>query len=143
MNRGAAVDERQRWLHRVARLPGTRLARRSRPLRALARRAGLEASNPRPVAPACPVGAKLELTYRCNLRCGFCYTDSPRRTLERAPELSDAAWRTVVAQAIEAGIVEAVLSGGEPLLRRELVRDLIARLSAAGVTVNLTTNGWF
>ena len=44
-------------------------------------------------SPERPVGAKLEITYACNLRCGFCYTDSPRRTLQRTPELSDEQWR--------------------------------------------------
>ncbi len=29
--------------------------------------------------PPHPVGGKLEITFACNLRCGFCYTDSPRQ----------------------------------------------------------------
>jgi hypothetical protein len=36
-----------------------------------------------------------------------------------------------------------VVTGGEPLLRRELTLALIERLEAAGVGVTLNTNGWF
>jgi len=95
------------------------------------------------VAPERPIGAKLEITYACNLRCGFCYTDSPRHTLQRTPELSDEEWREVVRQSLELGIVEAVVTGGEPFLRKELTLGLIEALSAAGVGVTLNTNGWF
>ena len=93
--------------------------------------------------PQRPIGAKLELTYACNLRCGFCYTDSPRRTLQRTPELRDEEWRAVVRQSLELGIVEAVVTGGEPFLRRELTLELIETLASAGVGVALNTNGWF
>jgi MoaA/NifB/PqqE/SkfB family radical SAM enzyme len=95
------------------------------------------------VAPERPIGAKLEITYACNLRCGFCYTDSPRHTLQRTPELSDEEWREVARQSLELGIVEAVVTGGEPFLRKELTLGLIETLSAAGVGVTLNTNGWF
>lgn len=100
-------------------------------------------------APPQPVGehpyrAKLELTYHCNLRCGFCYTDSPRRTIERTPELDDEDWRRIVGESLELGIGEAVITGGEPLLRRGLALDAIERIDAAGVDrIVLNTNGWF
>ncbi len=93
--------------------------------------------------PERPVGAKLELTYHCNLRCGFCYTDSPRRTLARTAEMSDEQWRRIVSQSIELGLIEAVVTGGEPLLRRELTLESVERLTAAGMMVTLNTNGWF
>jgi MoaA/NifB/PqqE/SkfB family radical SAM enzyme len=93
--------------------------------------------------PANPVGVKLELTHACNLRCGFCYTDSPRHTLARTPELSDGEWGAIVDEAIAMGALEAVVTGGEPLLRRDLALDVIERLAGAGVGVTLNTNGWF
>jgi len=97
----------------------------------------------RRVPPERPVGIKLELTHRCNLRCGFCYTDSPRRTLERAPDLPDDDWRRIVGEAVSLGVIEAVVTGGEPLLRRKLALELIDLLAASGVCVTLNTNGWF
>jgi len=93
--------------------------------------------------PERPVGAKLEITYACNLRCGFCYTDSPRRTLQRTPEMSDDQWRAVVRESLDLGIIEAVVTGGEPLLRREITVEVIETLASAGVGVTLNTNGWF
>ena len=113
-------------------------------LRRLRRRAGFAPPpSRRDRVPQRPVGAKLELTYACNLRCDFCYTDSPRRTLERATDLTDDQWRDVVQQAIDLGIVEAVVTGGEPLLRRELTLELLETLDAAGIGVSFNTNGWF
>jgi MoaA/NifB/PqqE/SkfB family radical SAM enzyme len=89
------------------------------------------------------VGVKLELTHACNLRCGFCYTDSPRHTVARTPEMSDEQWRAIVDEAIELGALEAVVTGGEPLLRRDLTLEVVERLDRAGVGVTLNTNGWF
>jgi MoaA/NifB/PqqE/SkfB family radical SAM enzyme len=128
---------------RLRGIPGAGWAGRSRRLRRLAARLGVKPPNPRPVAPATPVGVKLELTHNCNLRCGFCYTDSPRRTLERIPELGDDDWRAVVEEAIGLGVVEAVLTGCEPLLRKELALELFELLAEAGVAVTFNTNGWF
>ena len=93
--------------------------------------------------PERPVGAKLELTYHCNLRCAFCYTDSPRRTLARTEEMGDAEWLRIADQAIDQGVIEAVVTGGEPLLRRELTLEVVDRLTSAGVMTVLNTNGWF
>lgn len=93
--------------------------------------------------PERPIGVKLELTYACNLRCAFCYTDSPRRTLQRSTDLGEDAWRRIVDEALGLGIVEAVVTGGEPLLRRELALEVIGRLADEGVGVAFNTNGWF
>jgi MoaA/NifB/PqqE/SkfB family radical SAM enzyme len=63
--------------------------------------------------------------------------------LQRTPELSDDQWREVVAQSLDLGIVEAVVTGGEPLLRKELTLGVIEALGTAGVGITLNTNGWF
>ena len=93
--------------------------------------------------PERPIGMKLELTYHCNLRCSFCYTDSPRRTLARTAEMDDAQWLEIIDEALELGVIEAVLTGGEPLLRGELALEAAERISAAGAMVTVNTNGWF
>jgi coenzyme PQQ synthesis protein D (PqqD)/radical SAM family protein len=49
----------------------------------------------------------------------------------------------VVRESLQLGIVEAVVTGGEPFLRRELTLDVIETLAGAGVGVTLNTNGWF
>ena len=83
-------------------------------LRRLANRLGYAGERMRETPPVRPVGVKLELTALCNLRCPFCYTDSPRATRERRLDLSDDVWRGVVKEAIELGVLEAVVTGGEP-----------------------------
>ncbi len=112
-------------------------------MRRYGRRALRPPRNRWPEPPSSPIGGKLELTHACNLRCGFCYTDSPRRTLQRAPELSDGQWLEVAEQLIAIGAIEAVITGGEPLLRRELTIEVCQRLATAGLSVALNSNGWF
>ncbi len=65
------------------------------------------------------------------------------KTLRREPEMSDAQWLALIDEVIEVGVVEAVLTGGEPLLRKKLTIEAATRLSHAGVAVILNTNGWF
>ncbi len=123
------VDRSAEWRHSVRR--GAR--------RALRRGSGEQRTAP----PPHPVGGKLEITYACNLRCGFCYTDSPRHTLQRTLELSDADWLAVADQLIDAGAIEAVITGGEPLLRKDLTVEICRRLARAGLGLTLNSNGWF
>jgi MoaA/NifB/PqqE/SkfB family radical SAM enzyme len=118
--------------------------RQSRTLRPVAQRLFARAPSSRRRSPLDrPIGVKLELTHRCNLRCGFCFTDSPRRTLEGTPDISDETWLRVVEDAIATGVIEAVVTGGEPLLRKELALSVIETFAEAGVAVSLVTNGWF
>jgi len=49
----------------------------------------------------------------------------------------------VVRQSLDLGIVEAVVTGGEPFLRRELTLGVVEELAGEGVGVTLNTNGWF
>ena len=107
------------------------------------RRRARRAAPARQAPPERPVGVKLELTHRCNLRCGFCYTDSPRRTLERVTDMPEHDWLRIADEVVELGAIEAVVTGGEPLLRRDLALDVVTRLGTSGMSVTLNTNGWF
>ena len=59
-----------------------------------------------------PLSASLELTYRCNWRCVFCY--NPRRHDRQA--LSVAEWSTVLDDLRALGTLYVALTGGEPLV---------------------------
>lgn len=121
-----------------------RLLEESFTLQRVARRVGVaRPARTREEPPELPVGVKLELTYHCNLRCGFCYTDSPRHTAERTPEMGKEEWLRIADQALELGAVEAVVTGGEPLLYPDVALAVIDRLAAGGVGVTLNSNGWF
>jgi MoaA/NifB/PqqE/SkfB family radical SAM enzyme len=126
--------------------PGRAVSRRldrNLAARRLALRLGVWEPRGADVPPETPVGIKLELTARCNLKCPFCYTDSPRQTQAKATSLGDDQWRAVVDDAVEAGIIEAVVTGGEPLLRSALTLELLDTLASSGVGTTLNTNGWF
>lgn len=113
-------------------------------MRRLALRSGLwRPARTREYAPPAPIGAKLELLYACNLRCSFCYTDSPRHTIAGTAALDDDQWRQIAREAIEFGIVEVVITGGEPLMRGELALELVETFAEAGVGITLNSNGWF
>lgn len=69
----------------------------------------------RAIASAQPLSAYLELTYRCPLRCAFCY--NPRRR-DRAP-LTSAEWGAVLDELRRLGTLTVTLTGGEPLARAD------------------------
>jgi PqqA peptide cyclase len=77
-----------------------------------------------------------ELTYRCPLRCAYC--SNPEQHSAH-PELDSAAWQAVFAEAEALGVVQLHLSGGEPLLRRDL-DALVTKARALGLYSNLITS---
>ena len=78
-----------------------------------------------------------ELTYGCPLHCPYC---SNPVSSSAGTELSSAEWKRVFQEAAQLGVLHVGLSGGEPLLRRDLP-DLIASARAAGLYSNLITSG--
>ncbi|MEV4383130.1 GTP 3',8-cyclase MoaA [Streptosporangium sp. NPDC049644] len=86
---------------------------------------------------------RVSLTDRCNLRCSYCMPPEGLEWLPN-PELltADEIVRLVTIGVERLGITEVRYTGGEPLLRRELV-DIVTRTTALGPTpqVSLTTNG--
>jgi pyrroloquinoline quinone biosynthesis protein E len=79
-----------------------------------------------------------ELTYRCPLRCLYC--SNPLDFAAASRELSTDDWRTAFSQAAELGVVQVHLSGGEPLVRGDLV-DLVRHARACDLYTNLITGG--
>jgi pyrroloquinoline quinone biosynthesis protein E len=85
-----------------------------------------------------PLGMLAELTHRCPLHCPYC--SNPVELTARDAELSTADWLSVLSQARELGVLQVHMSGGEPLLRRDLPA-LVAHASGLGCYVNLVTSG--
>ncbi|MFB7666075.1 GTP 3',8-cyclase MoaA [Kitasatospora sp. NPDC056138] len=84
---------------------------------------------------------RISLTDRCNLRCTYCMPAEGLDWLPRAEVLDDDEIVRLARIAVQRlGIRSLRLTGGEPLLRRGLP-GLIARLSALGPGLSLTTNG--
>jgi len=76
------------------------------------------------------------LTWNCNLRCVHCYINAVPGG--RPGELGREEALSVARQLVEAGVPLVVLSGGEPLLRRDFW-DIVGALD--GVRVGLSSNG--
>ncbi len=88
------------------------------------------------------VNLRVSVTDRCNLRCSYCIPQEEVEWLPRAEILSFEEIERFVRVAAGLGIRKLRLTGGEPLLRRDLP-ELVRRLVAVpGIEdVGMTTNG--
>lgn len=87
--------------------------------------------------PEPPALVSWNVTAACNLRCPHCYLDAGRA---RDGELSTAEALALVDEMAALGTEMVVLTGGEPLLRRDL-HDIARRATDRGLLVVLGTNG--
>ena len=85
-----------------------------------------------------PLALLAELTHRCPLRCPYC--SNPLELARASGELDTAMWSRVLNEAAALGVLQVHFSGGEPLVRRDLV-ELVADATKAGLYVNLITSG--
>ncbi|WP_406175378.1 pyrroloquinoline quinone biosynthesis protein PqqE [Streptomyces sp. NBC_00996] len=88
------------------------------------------------VAP--PWALLAELTHGCPLRCAYC--SNPVELISRSRELNAEQWADVLRQAADLGVVQTHLSGGEPLLRRDLTQ-VVEAADTAGLYTQLVTSG--
>jgi pyrroloquinoline quinone biosynthesis protein E len=85
-----------------------------------------------------PLALVAELTHRCPLHCVYC--SNPLEMSARSTELSTEIWSRVFAEAAAAGVLQADLTGGEPLARPDIL-DLVRAARTAGLYVSLITSG--
>jgi len=79
-----------------------------------------------------------ELTYRCPLRCGYC--SNPVDSGRESTPLATDEWQRVLTQAEALGVVQVHLTGGEPLLRKDL-EALLAAARSLDLYTQLVTSG--
>ncbi|HWF86308.1 MAG TPA: GTP 3',8-cyclase MoaA [Vicinamibacterales bacterium] len=85
---------------------------------------------------------RLSVTDRCNLRCEYCMPEKDYVWLPRADLLHFGETRALVDVFIALGVDKVRLTGGEPLLRRELPRLVGMLAERPGLAdIALTTNG--
>jgi cyclic pyranopterin phosphate synthase len=86
---------------------------------------------------------RISVTDRCNFRCQYCMPAEGLPWLERSALLSYEEIERLVRVLAGMGVHDVRLTGGEPLVRRELWR-LVERLSALEDVrdLSLTTNGY-
>lgn len=76
-------------------------------------------------------------TNRCNARCSHCSSNSGQPMLD---ELDTREAKDLLDQLADCGVVDLAVSGGEPLLRRDLL-DVVAHAKSRGLSVGIGTNG--
>src|SRR5258705_13722617 len=81
-----------------------------------------------------PLSVHMDVTYRCNERCVHCYLDHDDRGEMLTSEIKD-----ILDQLAEAGVFFLTLSGGEPLVRKDLF-EIIAHARSLLFNVKLKTN---
>jgi cyclic pyranopterin phosphate synthase len=85
---------------------------------------------------------RISVTDRCSLRCTYCMPEAGMPWLPRDTMLTTAELVRLAGIAVSLGVEEIRLTGGEPLLRRDLV-DVVAGLAALDPApeISMTTNG--
>ncbi|MDG7007437.1 MAG: GTP 3',8-cyclase MoaA [Nitrososphaerota archaeon] len=84
---------------------------------------------------------RIQVTDRCNYRCDFCMPPNPI-WLERKEILSFEEITRVSGILAKMGVEKIRLSGGEPLVRRDVDRLVASLVAVPGIrNVSLTTNG--
>ena len=85
---------------------------------------------------------RVSVTDKCNLRCIYCMDDKDNTFLKNDDKLTDDEIYRIVKESSELGIKKVRITGGEPLVRPNLVK-LISRInSISGIEeIYLTTNG--
>ncbi|HEX4644473.1 MAG TPA: pyrroloquinoline quinone biosynthesis protein PqqE [Verrucomicrobiae bacterium] len=85
-----------------------------------------------------PLALIAELTHRCPLHCVYC--SNPLELQNRANELPTETWTRIFQQAAKMGVLQADLTGGEPLARTDIL-ELVSAARTAGLYVNMITSG--
>ena len=90
------------------------------------------------VNPHIPMWLLAELTYACPLQCPYC-SNPLQLPASRKQELDTDEWLRVMREARKLGAVQLGFSGGEPLLRKDLV-ELMQAANDLGFYCNLITS---
>jgi pyrroloquinoline quinone biosynthesis protein E len=90
--------------------------------------------------PAPPLALLAELTHRCPLHCPYCSNPVAIRGDRYRDELETEHWTRVFGEGRALGVLQLALSGGEPMVRRDL-DELVAAGRAAGLYSTLVTAG--
>jgi cyclic pyranopterin phosphate synthase len=84
------------------------------------------------------ISLRISITNRCNVKCFYCHHDG---IVPQDYEMTSQEIERIVIVAKEIGIEKIRLSGGEPLIREDIV-DIASKISSVGFRdISLTTNG--
>lgn len=87
-----------------------------------------------------PTTAVIELTSRCNHFCLFCSCPWEYDKEYKNNELTTSEWCDVIDKYIENGVTHITFTGGEPLMREDLL-EIIKHAKSRGISLGLISNG--
>lgn len=87
-----------------------------------------------------PIGGNFELTSRCNFRCPMCYVHSASDERVERRELTAGQWLDLAKQARDMGMVFALLTGGEPFVRKDFF-EIYNGFTDLGLLISINSNG--
>ena len=88
-----------------------------------------------------PIGGNFELTARCNFDCPMCYVHLKQEDIDaQGRELTAAQWISIARQARDRGLVFALLTGGEPFVRKDFF-EIYHAMKEMGIMVSINSNG--
>ena len=85
-----------------------------------------------------PTYLHISLTERCQCRCVHCYARG--RLGEKRKELNTEEIKSLIDQGRQLGAIYVIFSGGEPLLRKDIV-ELVSYAHRKGLITRINTNG--
>jgi radical SAM protein with 4Fe4S-binding SPASM domain len=89
-----------------------------------------------------PLRAEIDVTYRCNFKCIHCYNSPFQKTIPQSSEITNAQIKKIIDELVDLGSFSMAFTGGEPLLRKDIL-DILWYARSKGIYVSLFTNGYF
>lgn len=88
-----------------------------------------------------PIGGNFELTARCNFNCPMCYVHLQQDQIHaRGRELTAEEWLKIAKEARDMGMIFALLTGGEPLVRKDFF-EIYRGMKELGLLISINSNG--
>ena len=89
-----------------------------------------------------PIAGNFELTARCNFNCPMCYVHMTPEQIKASgrQELTAKQWLDIARTACDRGMVFALLTGGEPLVRKDFF-EIYEGMRQMGILVSINSNG--
>jgi len=88
-----------------------------------------------------PIAGNFELTARCNFNCPMCYVHmSEDEVSKKGRELTAEQWIQIAEDAKNRGMVFALLTGGEPFIRKDFF-EIYGAMKKMGLLVSINSNG--
>jgi cyclic pyranopterin phosphate synthase len=85
---------------------------------------------------------RVAITRKCNLRCTYCHGEGEQKSEDFNSEMTADEIARIVRIAVSLGVKGMKLTGGEPLMRRDVVEIVKEVAATPGLTdLSMTTNG--